>query len=123
MTEKFLVYPGESAPLGLSFQGDRANFALYSSHASKVTLGVRNGGKVQEIPLERTGDVWHAAVSGLSQNMEYAFRIEGQKANGSLFNPDNWLADPYSRYPSTHLKWGEGTGSVWSFCKLPPLFD
>ena len=66
--EKFLVYPGNPEPLGLSIQGGLANFAIYSSHASKVVLGLRSAGKVQEIPLERTGDVWHAAVSGAEAN-------------------------------------------------------
>src|SRR5271156_5254818 len=100
MAEKFLVYPGKPEPLGLSIQGGLANFAIYSSHASKVALGLRSAGNVQEIPLERTGDVWHAAVSGVAATAEYAYRVEGPPNPGNLFNPDIWLADPFSRYPA-----------------------
>jgi isoamylase len=123
MQEKILVYPGKPEPLGFSVQGGLANFALYSSHASKVTLGLRSDGKLREIPLERSGDVWHAAVNVPARAAEYAFRVEGPPAPGNLFNPDIWLADPFSRYPATSLKWGEGTGGVWSLCKAAAPFD
>jgi isoamylase len=117
------IYPGNSDPLGFSIQGEKANFAIYSAHASKVILGIKLAGMIQEIPLERTGDVWHAALAGVTEEMEYAFRVDGPKSSRNLFNPNNWLADPYSRYPATRSKWGEGTGSVWSFCKISPPFD
>ncbi|MBU6447150.1 MAG: hypothetical protein KGQ49_07105, partial [Verrucomicrobia bacterium] len=39
-------------------QNGMANFALFSAHAEKVTLGLfQNGHPIKEIPLQKTGDV------------------------------------------------------------------
>ena len=123
MAADFAVYPGNSGTLGFSIQGKQANFAIFSSHASKGFLGIRSAGKITEIPLGRTGDVWHAALEGVTDKMEYAFRFDGSAAPGNLFDPDHWLADPLSRYPATSSNWGDGADSTWSLCKVSTPFD
>lgn len=123
MIENLVFYPGNCEPMGFSVHGNLSNFVLYSRHATKVILGIRFGDKVKEISLERTGDVWHAAVNGVTDGMEYAYRLEGPTEGGHLFNPDIWLADPFAYFPATSTKWGAGANSVWSFCKIPPPFD
>ncbi len=122
MTESLVVYPGNCDPLGFSTYGTLSNFVIYSRHATNATLGLRSAGKVREIPLERTGDVWHAAVEGIKDQMEYAYRLEGPSGNGHFFDPDIWLSDPLSRFPASPSKWGKGS-SVWSLCKVPSPFD
>lgn len=88
---------GTPDPLGFSIQGSIANFALFSSHATKVTLGLfdSKGHPVKEIPLYRTEDIWHIGITDLPQGLEYAYRCEGPKE--LLYNPNVWLMDPYAK--------------------------
>ncbi len=89
---------GLPSPLGFSLQGKRANFAVFSSHATHVFLGLFQGeGKVREIPLIRTGDIWHIAIDGLPLGTGYAYRCEGPHEGPHLYNPAIWLADPYAK--------------------------
>ncbi len=109
------AFEGSPNPLGFSIQGDKSNFAVYSSHASQVFLGLFAPGSIhpdKEIPLNRTGDVWHGALSGIPSGWEYSFRCEGpyDEKNGLLFNPSEWLADPYSKTLNTERKWGDRSG-------------
>jgi isoamylase/glycogen operon protein len=106
MLENLLVYPGKFAPLGFSIQEKRANFAVFSSHSTSMSLGLRRHSAIREVPMKRTGDIWHISLEGVSEAMEYAFKANGLGC---------WLTDPYSRY-------GRGT-DPWVFCKLPPPFD
>ncbi len=112
MALHFQTSPGNQAPLGLSIHGDVANFALFSSHATRVILGLFWDGKVEEVPLLRTGDIWHGAVKGLPPGTSYAYRCEGPK--GLLYHPAAWLADPYAKVPVDFIKTGVA---------LPPPFD
>ncbi len=107
------VYPGNIEPLGCKIQKDRVNFAVFSHTASKITLGIKMGEQIQEIPLNRTGHIWHAEILGWKASMEYAFCIEKGK----------WLADPYSTSLRTSKKWGQGIGSVFSKLEDPLPFD
>ncbi|MBU6383341.1 MAG: isoamylase [Verrucomicrobia bacterium] len=77
-------------------QNGMANFALFSAHAEKVTLGLfQNGHPIKEIPLQKTGDVWHVGIEGLPENLEYAYRCDGPKDH--LYKPDAWLIDPRAK--------------------------
>src|SRR5579872_2378947 len=109
------VYPGSPNLLGFTIQRDRDNFAIYSRHASKVFLGLFAPDSIhpdKEIPLNRTGDVWHAAISGIPRGWEYSFRCEGvyDEKKGLFFNASEWLADPYSKTLNTPRDWGDRTG-------------
>ncbi len=102
MTGSLQPTSGAPEPLGLSYQGDRANFALFSSHATQVILGLFWDGKREEIPLNRTGDIWHVAIEKLPSNATYAYRCIGPKE--LLYNPDKWLSDPYAKIPADFIQ-------------------
>ena len=84
-----VLVAGTPEPLGPSKISETAksgvNFALYSEHASKVTLILsdRDDKNIVEIPLEgehhRSGNVWHAAIHGCPlSGVLYGYRVEGQ---------------------------------------------
>lgn len=90
------IVAGSPDILGFSIIEARANFALFSSHAEKVTLGLfQNGNPFKEIPMIRTQDIWHLGIENLPPNLEYAYRCEGPKEH--LYKPDAWLIDPYAK--------------------------
>lgn len=96
MSGDLRVLPGNVEPLGLSFQQDRANFALFSSHATGVSLGLfREKDPIKEIPMCRTGDIWHIAIQNLPPDLNYAYRCTGPEE--LLYNPKVWLSDPYAK--------------------------
>lgn len=97
MSEPLIILDGTPRPLGISVQKGAFNFALFSSHAEKVVLGLflPGGSLFQEIPMQKTQDIWHVAIEGLPQGLEYAYRCEGPEAMG--YSPDIWLIDPYAK--------------------------
>lgn len=96
------ISKGVPEPLGLSLDGDTANFALFSEHATEVILGLFRDNNVKEIPMNRTGDIWHVAVKGVREEMDYAFRCSGPRE--LLYNPDAWLTDPYAKVMKDQIK-------------------
>ena len=59
------IWPGSAYPLGASFDGKGANFAIYSENAISVTLllyeSEHSPAPRERIPLtEKTGHVWHS---------------------------------------------------------------
>jgi isoamylase len=125
MFEKIELFPGAPHPLGFSIQGDKVNFALFSSHAAQVILALFNGIETREVPMQKTLNIWHIALKGLPQGTEYALRAEGphEPKEGLLYQGNRYLADPYAKIPATRAKWGEGMGSVRSRCIEPAPFD
>ncbi len=89
----------EPVRLGAYFDNDTANFALFSSHATAVILGLFKGNEIKEIPLQRSGDIWHVSIPGLPSEIQYAYRCEGpyDEKKGLLFKKDQWLIDPYAK--------------------------
>ena len=67
--------PGKLYPLGGTIQGNGVQFAVFSCHATGVSLclfeGPRDSGPACEIPLDprlnRTDDIWHVLVEGLKK--------------------------------------------------------
>ncbi len=114
MTKIFLKNPGNPSPLGFSIQEKGVNFAVFSKNAISGWLGIFHEGKIFEFPLTRTGDIWHGAIEGWQDGMEYAFRFDGL-LEPYRFRREVWLSDPMSKYsPSS---------GGWSLGKLPPPFD
>ena len=106
MLPDLIPHFGAPTPLGFSTQGNLSNFALFSSSAQSITLGLREAQSIREIPLNRTGNVWHTGIEGSLQGIDYAFRT-----------PDSplWLNDPYARFFLQE--------SGWSQCKIDAPFD
>lgn len=69
------------------------NFALFSAAVSGVELCLFDE-KNQEtrLPMVRTENVWHLAVTGVKTGTEYGFRIHGEHAN-----PNKLMLDPYAK--------------------------
>lgn len=101
-----VVQPGAPLPLGASEHVSGVNFALFSRHATRVTLLLfetpTDETPWRSVELEpmrhRTGDIWHVWIEGLGQGTIYGWRVDGpyQPAQGHRFNGHNLLLDPYA---------------------------
>ncbi len=115
-TRPWRVYRGRPLPLGVSQTRLGLNFAVFSRHATAMTLALFATGEhapVAELPLapgvHRTGDIWHLEVEGLTTDVRYAWRADRWPAPGDRFHrfdPDNLLLDPYARALSGGSDWG-----------------
>lgn len=100
------IRAGVPLPLGAGERCGGVNFALFSRHATRVTLllfaAATDTAPCRVLELDptrhRTGDVWHAWIAGLGQGAIYAWRVDGpyQPAQGHRFNAHKVLLDPYA---------------------------
>jgi isoamylase len=102
---------GLPSPLGASWNRTaRAwNFALYSKHATAVTLLLYGAGDctvpLYRLPLNhlvnKSGRVWHCWIpeSDIPGARHYAYTVDGPRdpSSGQRFNPEKVLLDPYAR--------------------------
>jgi len=110
---------GVPLPLGAHPRGAGINFAVFSRHATAVSLLLFDGQQDPEPAavlaldprLNRTGDVWHLWVGGIGPGTLYAWRVDGPYApgRGDRFDRHRLLLDPYA----TALA---GTG-CWDFAR------
>ena len=97
------MLPGSPKVMGVTHDGEGANFAVFSEHAEKIELCLFSpdgATELQRLPLpERTGPVWHGYVPGLPTGALYGYRAHGLYApeQGHRFNPHKLLLDPYTR--------------------------
>lgn len=103
---------GSPEPLGLSIQGDRTRFAVYSSQATQVFLALfslDNPVPLYQFPLYRTGSIWHIELIDLPEHLSYAYRCEGpeDETKGLLYNSTQWLADPYAKCFASPRTWNK----------------
>jgi isoamylase len=108
------VLPGKPYPLGAHWDGAGVNFALFSEHATAVSVCLFDGlhALVESRRLtltERTDGVWHGYVLGLTPGQLYGYRVDGpyRPRQGHRFNPHKVLLDPYTRLVGRRLSWGE----------------
>jgi glycogen operon protein len=103
MTPEFRVSKGGPAPLGPTILEGGVNFALFSAHATAVTLCLFSKTGKREIAqirlTEKTGDIWHGFVKGLEAGQLYGYRVDGPYApqDGHRFNVNKLLIDPYAK--------------------------
>jgi isoamylase len=103
---------GRPWPLGASFDGHGVNFALFSSHATRVELCLfdAEGRETKRLTLpDYTDEAWHGYVSGLRPGQLYGYRVHGPYAprEGHRFNPHKLLLDPYARSYAGALEWND----------------
>ena len=101
------VSRGAPLPLGATPQPNGINFAIFSRHATLVTLRIFCAGDhepVVELPLDprlnRTGDIWHMLVCGLESSVGYSYRMERtpcSEPSVHRFAPHLDLLDPYAK--------------------------
>ena len=100
-------------PMGVTWiaSEEAYNFALYSKHASAVTLllytaeDIMNPVLVQGLDYltNKSGRVWHSRLGrrALKDAVYYAYRVDGPVPAGRFewhaFSPDKVLLDPYAR--------------------------
>ena len=116
---------GLPRPLGSTWTQGGVNFAVCSTHATRVQVGIFDavtGAEVSRHDLPaRTGDVWHGLVSAplAGPGTHYAFFVEGphEPQSGHRFDATVALLDPYARELSAtapvrsrvvddHFDWG-----------------
>ena len=113
MTVDFSLYAGNPATVGATFDGDGVNFAVFSEHASRMTLCLfSEDGETETARLdlpERDGDVWHGYIPGLRPGQLYGYRAHGpyRPDEGHRFNPNKLLIDPYAKRLTGHPKWSD----------------
>lgn len=102
---------GMPYPRGASFDGKGTNFALFSDHATSVTLclfSADGSSETDRIPLkECTNGIWHGYLDDVKPGQRYGYRVDGPWApqEGQRFNVNKLLLDPYARKLSGHIKW------------------
>ncbi|RKX23062.1 MAG: glycogen debranching enzyme GlgX [Candidatus Zixiibacteriota bacterium] len=113
----FEISRGGPLPLGATPKRGGINFAVYSKNATSVSLVLFiPGGKepIAEFPFDprfnRTGDIWHAFIRGLEDNIEYGYRVDRQPnfhREIHRFDSSRILVDPYARALSGGEIWGD----------------
>jgi glycogen operon protein len=93
--------PGKAYPRGATFDGKGTNFALFSQHASAVTLCLfDDAGAETRVPLlDKSADVWHGYLPGVVPGQRYGYRVDGpfDPKGGHRYNPHKLVIDPYAR--------------------------
>ncbi len=107
------VLEGFSHKLGATWDGRGTNFALFSSHATKVELCLfdRHGRReLDRIALpERDDDVWHGYLPDVLPGQLYGYRVHGpyEPEQGHRFNSNKLLIDPYAKQLVGRVVWSD----------------
>ena len=94
---------GRPYPLGVHWDGEGANVAVFSENATRIELCLfsEDGRRETErlVLPERSGAVRHGYLPGLAPGALYGLRAHGPYApeQGHRFNPNKLLLDPYAR--------------------------
>lgn len=107
---------GKPLPLGATKTPEGVNFAVFSRHATAVSLVLFRKGQgepMAEILLDpishKTGDIWHVLVVGVDPSLRYGYRADGPfdpKGQGHWFNKKSILLDPYAKAVEGGEVWG-----------------
>lgn len=107
--------PGLPFPPGVKLDGDGAQFSIFSRHATGVTLLLFERSEDDTAFMEyrldpvlnRTGDMWHIWISGITGGELYGYRMEGpyEPVEGHRFNANKLVLDPYARAISGNHTW------------------
>ncbi len=113
--KQYDLKPGNSYPFGCRYNGNGANFSIFSRHATNVELWLfetsDSSQPFQVITLEkdknRTFFYWHVYVVGLPAGVWYTWRFDGPNLTreyGFSFDKEKHLIDPWARAVS-QLNW------------------
>ncbi|NGX40065.1 MAG: hypothetical protein KR126chlam1_01405 [Chlamydiae bacterium] len=92
---------GSPSPLGVTQTEKGTNFALYSAHATSVSLGIflQKSDAPQIIPInKKTADIWHILLKDLPETFSYAYRLTGPSPH---FQEETWIIDPHAKELTT----------------------
>jgi isoamylase len=103
------VRPGDSYPLGATYDGAGTNFALFSEAAERVELCLFDDYGVESRFALREVDafVWHGYLPGAGPGQRYGYRVHGpyDPAAGARCNPAKLLLDPYAKAIDGCVEW------------------
>ena len=109
------VWPGQTYPLGATYDGAGTNFAVYSEAADRVELCLlHDDGSETAVELRETDAfVRHAYLPGIMPGQRYGFRVHGpyEPEKGQRCNSAKLLLDPYAKAVSGEVEWGEAVYS------------
>jgi isoamylase len=101
VTDDAPVWPGHQSPLGVTYDGEGVNVAVWAPDATAITYCrfEENGEETRFQLPEQTNGVWHGYIRGVRTGEHYGLRADGpwDPANGRVFNPAKLLLDPYAR--------------------------
>ncbi|XP_021743595.1 isoamylase 3, chloroplastic-like [Chenopodium quinoa] len=124
-SKSFKILPGQAFPLGASEVENGINFAIFSQHASSVTLCLllpptgwedfdTGNEEMVELRLNRslnkTGDIWHIFIEDLPRSgVLYGYCIDGpqDRRQGHRFDSSIVLIDPYAKYVEGRRLFGD----------------
>jgi glycogen operon protein len=108
------VCPGQSYPLGATWDGAGVNFAVFSEQATRVELCLFDSPDAatesQRIVLpEQTDQVWHVYLPEVQPEQLYGYRVHGpyDPGQGQRFNPNKVVLDPYAKAIGRDLRWDD----------------
>lgn len=105
---KFSVLSGQPEPLGVTIKDHGINFAVVSTHATSINLCLFTPEGLHrpafEIPMEKTGSVWHICLAGIPKTWFYLYRVDGLP---------HCLLDPKSKSLFTTSIWGDSHRPVY----------
>jgi glycogen operon protein len=106
---------GKALPLGSTVTDRGVNFSVFSRNATAVSIllfeNSRPDSPYEEIWLNpeknRTGDIWHCHVLGLTAGAFYLYRVDGPyiPEKGFRFNYHKALIDPYTKALTDFGNW------------------
>ncbi len=123
---KYTIFPGEPLPFGATVLNNGVNFAVFSRHATSVTLllfeRAESNIPVAELVLDpnqnKTGDVWHIRVEGVKEGISYLYRVDGpyEPEKGHRFNRYKVLLDPFAKALTASYIWdlSKSRGYDWN---------
>ena len=107
--------PGTPLPLGTTLSEHGVQFSVFSRHATALVLQLFNSASGNDLSGEiildpehnKTGDIWHVLVEGITAGQLYGYRAEGpyRPQKGLRFNKNKLLLDPYTRAVSGNFNW------------------
>ncbi|MDH6109897.1 isoamylase [Kitasatospora sp. MAP12-15] len=105
------VWPGQSYPLGATYDGVGTNFAVFSESADRIELCLllADGSETAVELRETDAFVRHAYLPGVQPGQRYGFRVHGpyDPARGRRHNSAKLLLDPYAKAMSGTIDWDE----------------
>ncbi|TKJ40118.1 glycogen debranching enzyme GlgX [candidate division LCP-89 bacterium B3_LCP] len=117
LEQDITITRGKPLPLGPTIERDGINFALFSRHATSVTLILFLPGEDNPYAefhldplLNKTGDVWHTLLIGINPKIEYGYRVDMQpnvSKHIHSYDPSVILVDPYAKTLTGGETWGE----------------
>ncbi|MPZ97810.1 MAG: glycogen debranching protein GlgX [Dehalococcoidia bacterium] len=108
------VLPGSPYPLGATWDGAGANFALFSEHATAVELCLfddcdAEAESARILLDERDAMIWHCCLPDVRPGQLYGYRVYGpwDPARGHRFNPHKLVLDPYAKAVGRGIQWDD----------------